>query len=134
MAASIEGMSVKAVDGKTVWTSATTGVVLTNSGGKQPYTLFVPGRDGAPADEMKFDYLDQAVEAWSKAWLEWAAVEIGLGFHPDTSAENYVPPLPAALAAEYDSMISLSHQTLQDPYAVSIEAWERAGLIEAAKP
>lgn len=134
MPAEIEGMTFEVNDGQTVWTNATTGIVLTNSGGRQRYTLSIPERNGGSPMEAKFDFLDDAIAAYSKAWLEWAAVKIGLGFHPDTYAELYEPPLPSALAAEYDKMIRLAHRTMQNPYEIAMNAWRKAGLVQDSQP
>lgn len=71
----------------------------------------------------------EAQAAYAALWMEAAAVGIGLGFHPDTPAENYSPALEPDLAAQYDDMIGFCHDHLEDPYAVGYDAWEKAGLI-----
>lgn len=76
--------------------------------------------------------LADAQSAYARLWMEAAAVGIGLGFHPDTPAASYEPALEPALAAQYDDMIGFCHKHLDDPYAVGMEAWEKAGLVDPA--
>lgn len=75
--------------------------------------------------------LDGLMDAWAERWLRVVAVEIGLGFHPDTPAGDYEPALEGALAEEYDRMLDFVFERLEDPYAVGLDAWEMAGLIQA---
>lgn len=75
----------------------------------------------------------RAQAAYAALWLEAAATDIGLGFHPDTRADDYEPPLRPDLAAQYDDMIGFCHGHLEDPYAIAYDAWDRAGLITSPK-
>lgn len=78
------------------------------------------------------DDLDEIIAAYAKAWLQWVAVNIGLGFHPDTRAQSYEPGLESGLAAQYDPVIELVFERLEDPYEVGLSAWQAAGLIEGS--
>lgn len=68
--------------------------------------------------------------AYAEAWLRNVAVSIGLGFHPDTRAGSYSPPLEPGLASEYDAMLDRVFTLLPDPYEVAYSAWREAGLLE----
>lgn len=61
---------------------------------------------------------------------KWAA-RIGVGFHPDTRGVDYVPPLAAAEAAEYDADMDALFALPGDPYEAALTAMEDAGLLHA---
>lgn len=61
---------------------------------------------------------------------KWVAI-LGLGFHPDTRGEDYSPALSANMVAEYDRDMNKLFEVSGDPYQAAIDAWERAGLIDA---
>lgn len=71
----------------------------------------------------------EAQAAYAKGWMQAVAAGIGLGFHPDTPASAYEPPLEAGLADHYDAMIGFCHDHLEDPYAVAMDAWREHGLL-----
>lgn len=132
----------KKVDGKTItFTNRLCGIVVEQVGGlfRKPFIMTSKDAIGHTCTE-EFDYFLDVEIAYAKRWIEWCAVEIGLGFHPDTSARNYEPPLSEALARQYDPMIAWAHEMLEtgntDPYEVGLAAFEAAGLIEpqAAPP
>lgn len=83
---------------------------------------------------LQSDDLDEILTAYAEAWMRWVAVHIGMGFHPDTSASEYEPRLEPGLFDQYDEMIGFAHQRLDDIYAISLDAWEKAGVIEALQP
>lgn len=83
---------------------------------------------------VETDDLGAVLAAYAKGWMQWVAVHIGQGFHPDTSSEQYEPALDPQLAAQYDEMIELTHEHLEDPYAVGLEAWFEAGVVERPTP
>ena len=57
---------------------------------------------------------------------------IGIGFHPDTPAADYVPPLSDDDAKQYDLDMLFCQLVLQDPYADGLRAMRDAGLLDAA--
>jgi len=95
--------------------------------------------DVVPKDAQGYGVISldvtKARTAYAEAWLRAVAVEIGLGFHVDTPAGQYEPPLPEGLGAQYDDMISYAHDNLQNPYEVTMAAWLDAGLVsDGPKP
>jgi hypothetical protein len=62
------------------------------------------------------------------AWVEWAEAEIGVGWHPDTSAEALIeyatgrPTFTGERAKRYEEGLEAAHQLLPDIYATSMEA------------
>ena len=47
--------------------------------------------------------------------VKWVKV-LGGGYHPDNSGADYVPPLTAAQAAEYDADMDQLFKLAEDPY------------------
>jgi len=90
-----------------------------------------PGSDGY--DFGTDDWIDLSV-AYADAWLRWAITHVGTGFHIDTPASDYVPPLDEPLRSELDPMIDFAHRYLNDPYEVAMDAAEKAGLWGEQKP
>lgn len=78
-------------------------------------------------------------EAAKDLWREYLAKEIaakwvariGIGWHPDTSGEDYTPEMSAAEVAEYDTDMDRLFSAPGDPYAVALAAMVDAGLAPA---
>lgn len=68
---------------------------------------------------------------YAESWLTWVTAEIGMGFHPDTPANDYSLPLPQPLRSEYDPMIGFVFEHIEDPYAIGLAAMQR---MEFDKP
>lgn len=127
----------KTIEGRTVtFRNPLCGIVVEQIGrffGK-PFVMTSKDAVGHVRTE-EFDYFLDVEIAYAKAWIEWVTVEIGLGFHPDTPARDYEPPLTEPLRRQYDAMIAWSHEMLAlgktDPYEVGLAAMEAAGLIES---
>jgi hypothetical protein len=87
------------------------------------------------AYKAREEYEDAALKAWPDPAFrkcniicdKWVA-KIGLGFHPDTSAEDYVPTLSREEIEEYATDIRYLFAQPCDPYAIAVSAMERAGL------
>lgn len=62
---------------------------------------------------------------YSECWVTWVTAEIGMGFHPDTRADDYTPGLPQPLKGEYDPMIDFASEHLEDIYATGLDAMHR---------
>lgn len=64
-------------------------------------------------------------EGDKRAHDEYVALvrEIGFGFHPDTPADGYDPPLPPELRARYERVVSNAFSAL-DPYEVGVRTFE----------
>lgn len=115
----------------TLLRSMTTGTVVritSESDGSRVFDMMFPAFAGHDEITESFDDIMDLEEAYVTQWVRWAAVNIGMGFHPDTSADAYEPPLDTDLHAEYDKLIDLSHGYV-DPYASGLDAWEDAGII-----
>ncbi|NTF23542.1 hypothetical protein G6L37_34795 [Agrobacterium rubi] len=131
---SISGLVTINEDASVHMRSQTTGAsvkVDRGDDGGTTYDLVFPAFEGHEELRESFDDILDLEDAYVKQWIRWTAVTVGLGFHPDTPAEDYEPPLSAPLAAEYDRLIEISHG-YTDPYEVSIEAWNAAGLVEGS--
>lgn len=110
--------------------NAVYGLTVLAEGKPVNYTVTLAGDDDAPGENLASTTdLAEAQSAYARGWLRSAATGIGLGFHPDTPAAGYEPPLGDALAAQYDTMIGFCHDHLEDPYEVSMSAWRDAGLV-----
>jgi len=127
----------KKFEGKAItFSNPLCGIVVEQRAGAQakPFAMTSTDASGKPRVE-EFDYFLEAEIAYARAWIEWVTVEIGLGFHPDTPARDYEPPLNEPLRRQYDAMIAWSHEMLElgktDPYEVGLAAMEAAGMIEA---
>lgn len=89
---------------------------------------------------VQFETADEQALAvgYATTWLETIACKIGMGFHPDTSADQYSPALPEPLNSEYDTMIGFVFEQLtdeaNDPYAIAMAACEEGGVIETRTP
>lgn len=120
-------------DGITMLHSETTGMTVRislDSDGDTEFKATLPAFAGHDEATLETDDFIDIEEFYGEQWIRWAAVTIGLGFHPDTSADNYIEgSLSPALMAEYDEMIGRAHQWCADPYEVSLDAWDKAGLI-----
>ena len=98
-------------DGNYVW--------LFEAFGPDPYTR-------APDDKRAENIL--LARQYMRRWVS----HIGIGFHPDTSAADYVPPLSDDDAKQYDLDMLFCQLVLQDPYADGLRAMRDAGLLDAA--
>jgi hypothetical protein len=58
-------------------------------------------------------------------WAKW----LGLSWHIDTRAEEYLGDMPEAFYVEYENDMDYLRNNSSDPYADAIAAWERAGII-----
>lgn len=58
---------------------------------------------------------------------KWVAL-LGTGLHPDTTGEDYTPPLPKAMRIAYDKDMDQLFKLVPDPYAVILTEMELAGL------
>lgn len=71
-----------------------------------------------------------------KAAVAHLAVEIGLGFHPDTPADDYTldgrPLFDGEEACLVDLRVTEAFAEC-DPYEVAIQAWNDAGLLPAGR-
>lgn len=109
----------------------------TQDGDAKRYSLYkVHDPQDIGKDELltESDDLDEIKKAYAIAWIRWASVDgIGLGFHPDTSAEQYEPALDERLAEQYGDMIDFGHEQLrvpgEDVYSIGLQAWADAGMI-----
>jgi hypothetical protein len=77
-----------------------------------------PGRAGGAVPRMPTDRA-QAIAA-----VRWMVRTIGLGFHPDTRALDYAPPLPRRLRGVYDALLDAAFQHC-DVYAVGVRELQR---------
>ena len=59
---------------------------------------------------------------------KWVAL-LGYGLHPDTSGQDYTPPLPQAMMVAYDQEMDQLFKLVPDPYAVILTEMELAGLV-----
>jgi hypothetical protein len=59
---------------------------------------------------------------------KWVAL-LGTGIHPDTTGEDYTPPLPKAMRIAYDKDMDKLFKLGPDPYAVILTEMELAGLV-----
>ncbi len=59
-------------------------------------------------------------------WAKW----LGLSWHIDTRAEEYLGDMPEAFYVEYENDMDYLRNNSSDPYADALAAWTRAGLIE----
>jgi hypothetical protein len=119
----------------TLLRSQTTGAVVdvvANEDGDNVHNLTFPAFDGHEEMRGTYDDIMDLEDEYVVQWVRWAAVTIGVGFHPDTPAEDYDPPLESALAEEYDALLKLSHG-YADPYETAVDAWEAAGIVEPSE-
>ncbi|NTF17268.1 hypothetical protein G6L37_02330 [Agrobacterium rubi] len=77
------------------------------------------------------DDWDEMCRMYAECWITWVTAEIGMGFHPDTPADDYSPSLASPLNGEYDLMIGFAHVHLEDVYAVGMEAMGRLGFTQS---
>jgi hypothetical protein len=120
-------------DGSAVYSSQTRALEVVQEDAQNPNSLVVfkaPAFGGHEAYVVEIRGEASVAEKYADYWMRWVSVEVGIGFHPDTSAKNYTPSLPAALNNEYDGMISFCFEHMEDPYEVGIDAWEKAGIID----
>lgn len=116
----------------TVQRSRTTGAiveVVSDAGNMKLFRLSFPDFDGHSKLQETYADMSALQRDYVIQWVRWAAVTIGTGFHPDTPSDDYQPPLDPVLSDEYDLLLGLSHD-YADPYEISIEAWEAAGIVE----
>jgi hypothetical protein len=59
---------------------------------------------------------------------KWVAL-LGTGIHPDTTGEDYTPPLPKAMRIAYDKDMDKLSRLVPDPYAVILTEMELAGVV-----
>ena len=120
-------------DGSAVYKSQTSDLEIIQADAKNPNSAMMikaPAFKGHEAYEVEIQGEETVAAKYADYWLRWVSVEIGTGFHPDTSAELYDPRLPVALNAEYDGMLDFCFEHIPDPYEVGINAWEKAGYID----
>jgi hypothetical protein len=96
------------------------------------FKIVSPENAVAVAYTFETDDWAEACTMYAQAWVTWVTAEIGLGFHPDTPAEDYTPGLPEPLKAEYDTMINFASACLDDIYAVGLEAMQRLDMAKSA--
>jgi uncharacterized protein YciU (UPF0263 family) len=89
------------------------------------FELKAPENAAAAEFTASTDNWQELRRMYAESWITWVTAEIGMGFHPDTPADHYTPPLPSPLKGEYDFMISFAHEHLEDPYAVGLDAMDR---------
>jgi len=121
-------------DGSAVYKSQTSALEIIQADAKDPnstVTFKAPGFGGHEAYEVEVRGEATLAAEYAEYWLRWVSVEIGIGFHPDTRAEDYVPRLPSKLNKEYDEMIGFCFEYIDDPYKVGLDAWEKAGFIDS---
>lgn len=112
--------------------SPASGIAVSVAGNGGDFEVISPEFEGEEAWTGRFATWDDACSAFADRWLRWVTVTIGLGFHPDTRAEDYSEPLPEPLASEYDLMLSFAFMHLEDPYAVGMDAHEKTGNLNHA--
>jgi uncharacterized protein YciU (UPF0263 family) len=100
-------------------------VSVTDSKDILMFDLKAPENAAAAEFTASTDNWQELCAMYAESWLTWVTAEIGMGFHPDTPAEDYTPPLPAPLMGEYDPMISFAHEHLEDPYEIGLNAMTR---------
>jgi hypothetical protein len=59
---------------------------------------------------------------------KWARF-LGLDWHIDSRAEDYLGDIPDQFYVEYENDMEYLRANCDDPYAAAIAAWERAGLV-----
>ena len=59
---------------------------------------------------------------------KWVAL-LGTGLHPDTTGEEYTPPLPSAMQVAYEQDMDQLFRMEPDPYLVILTEMEQQGLI-----
>lgn len=119
-------------NGQVVLTNPTTGnrILFSKDGDLDVFCIELPGNKEHGSDRAAGIYnFEEVRRIYAERWLNKVAVDIGIGFHPDTSADAYEPPLPDGLRGEYDDMLDLVFEVIDDPYAFSMRAWEHAGLV-----
>jgi hypothetical protein len=87
------------------------------------------------AYKAREEYEDKALKAWPDAVYrnccmiadKWVG-KIGLGFHPDTRGTDYEPQLSQDDVVNYEAEMDYLFGNSADPYAIAVEAMERAGL------
>lgn len=62
--------------------------------------------------------LPKSPEAIARKWV----ATLGMGFHPDTPADDYEPALTAEQAAEYEADMDELFALSADPYELCISA------------
>jgi hypothetical protein len=88
------------------------------------FDLKAPENAVSKAFSGSTDDWKEACRMFAESWITWVTAEIGMGFHPDTPADHYTPPLQSPLRGEYDAMIGFVHEHI-DPYAVALDAMDR---------
>lgn len=116
--------------------SAASGMVVSVScrSDRPTYSLKVPANPAAEALSFSTDQLSELYRAYAESWIIWVETEIGLGFHPDTPADAYDPPLPLVIEEHYDEMIGFADQHLDDMYATAVDTAIRMGWHEGPLP
>ena len=114
-----------------MFSRTTNHVLFVDPDGGQPfYRLSMLGESGDLEGVVSSHDLKVIERAYTEAWIRAVAVSIGIGFHPDTRADHYAPPLPEPLLSEYDAVMDLVCDSGIDPYEVGMDAWRQAGMIE----
>jgi hypothetical protein len=63
--------------------------------------------------------------ASAEAFVSWCVRTIGPGYHPDSRAADYEPPLPPKEARRYDEMHERAFRLLADVYAIALDEWRK---------
>lgn len=128
----VPDLTLTPADGGFVLVSKSTGmrIEIVEMDGRDRFRLQGPAFAGEPAVAIETDDWSSMLAIYGERWLRWVTVTIGLGFHPDTRADDYVPALPDALRSVYDPMIDFVFERVpDDPYAIGLDAWEKGGLL-----
>lgn len=80
-------------------------------------------------DKRLVPELTEASRASCETWLRGVAGAIGMGFHCDTPADRYDPPLSPADAAALARGLDLCFEYLPDPHETALRGWVDAGIL-----
>jgi uncharacterized protein YciU (UPF0263 family) len=89
------------------------------------FELMAPENAASKEFSGSTDDWKELCRMYAECWVTWVTAEIGMGFHPDTPADDYSPGLPQPLKGEYDPMIDFASEHLEDIYAVGLDAMHR---------
>lgn len=132
----IPGMKrAKTPDGYELVSAASGMKVSVSDRAEEPkFFLTAPANPASDPISLAFEDWNELTTAVAEAWMIWVTTEIGIGFHPDTPASHYEPPLPTELAAEYDGMIIFCHENLYDPYEPGLDTMIKLGWNDGPLP
>lgn len=103
-------------------------LIVTDTPELKIFEVRSPEFAGEPEFSDSTEFWDQAARIYAERWIRWVTAEIGLGFHPDTRAEDYEPPLEQPLRTEYDPALGFVFEHLEDPYEVGLDAMYKSGV------